>query len=206
MRQYPSKGIEDAVRALSSFPGIGEKSALRMVLFLIGNEKDLGLGIADKIKSLLESIRFCKSCGNVSDNEECSICLNPLRDRETICLVSDIRDIMAIEQTGHYRGLYHVLGGLISPMEGIGPEDLRIEELMERLGNSECKELIIALSGTMEGETTAYYISNMLRDAPLKVSSLARGISVGAELEYADEITLSRSFANRTPLNPGDQK
>ena len=196
---YSSKLLEKAVEEFAKLPGIGKKTALRLVLNLLNREVDDVTRFATAITSLREEIRFCKKCHNISDIEICQLCSNPSRDNSTLCVVEDIRDVMAIENTQQYRGLYHVLGGVISPMDGIGPQHLNIESLIDKVNSGEVKEIILALSTTMEGDTTNFYIFKKLKEAPVKVSTIARGIAFGDELEYADEITLGRSIANRLP-------
>ncbi|GAA4374056.1 recombination mediator RecR [Hymenobacter koreensis] len=198
--EFPSKLIENAVGELAKLPGIGRKTALRLALHLLKAETETTSSLAEALAKMRFEIRYCNTCYNISDTEECSICANPLRDRGTVCVVSDIRDVIAIENTGQYQGVYHVLGGVISPIEGIGPADLHIEPLMDRMKGeeSEVKEVILAISPTMEGDTTAFYLTRRLREfAEVHISSIARGIPVGGELEYADEITLGRSIVER---------
>lgn len=197
---FPSKLIENAVGELSKLPGIGKKTALRLALHLLKAETDTTATLAEALAKMRFEIRYCDTCHNISDTAECSICANKLRDHSIICVVSDIRDVIAIENTGQYKGGYHVLGGVISPIEGVGPSDLQIDSLVERISapNSEIKEIILAISPTMEGDTTAFYLSRKLRDfAEVHISSIARGIPMGGELEYADEITLGRSIVER---------
>jgi|TARA_B100001996_G_C18653477_1_gene590330 recombination protein RecR len=196
---YSSKLLEKAVEEFAKLPGIGKKTALRLVLNLLNREVDDVTRFATAITSLREEIRFCKKCHNISDIEICQLCSNPSRDNSTLCVVEDIRDVMAIENTQQYRGLYHVLGGVISPMDGIGPQHLNIESLIDKVNSGEVKEIIFALSTTMEGDTTNFYIFKKLKETSVKVSTIARGIAFGDELEYADEITLGRSIANRLP-------
>ena len=196
---YSSNLLEKAVEEFAKLPGIGKKTALRLVLNLLNREVDDVTRFATAITSLREKIRFCKKCHNISDIEICQLCSNPSRDNSTLCVVEDIRDVMAIENTQQYRGLYHVLGGVISPMDGIGPQHLNIESLIDKVNSGEVKEIIFALSTTMEGDTTNFYIFKKLKETPVKVSTIARGIAFGDELEYADEITLGRSIANRLP-------
>ncbi|AYA37043.1 recombination protein RecR [Hymenobacter oligotrophus] len=198
--EFPSKLIENAVAELSKLPGIGRKTALRLALHLLKAETETTSSLAEALAKMRFDIRYCNSCFNISDTEQCSICANPLRDHSTVCVVSDIRDVIAIENTGQYQGVYHVLGGVISPIEGIGPSDLHIEPLMDRMQGEEgeVKEVILAISPTMEGDTTAFYLTRRLREFPeVHISSIARGIPVGGELEYADEITLGRSIVER---------
>ena len=196
---YSSKLLELAVEEFSKLPGIGKKTALRLVLNLLKREKDEVDRFASAMKNLRDGIRYCKKCHNISDVEFCQLCSNPNRDALTLCVVEDIRDVMAVENTQQYKGLYHVLGGVISPMEGIGPQHLNIESLIQKVKSGEVKEIIFALSTTMEGDTTNFYIFKKLKEYTIKVSTIARGIAFGDELEYADEITLGRSIANRLP-------
>ena len=196
---YSSKLLEKAVEEFAKLPGIGKKTALLLVLNLLNREVDDVTRFATAITSLSEEIRFCKKCHNISDIEICQLCSNPSRDNSTLCVVEDIRDVMAIENTQQYKGLYHVLGGVISPMDGIGPKHLNIESLIDKVNSGEVKEIIFALSTTMEGDTTNFYIFKKLKETSVKVSTIARGIAFGDELEYADEITLGRSIANRLP-------
>ena len=198
-QQYPSQLLEKAVQQFAKLPGIGRKTALRLVLHLLRQEEEEVTQLADAISRMRKEVRRCKVCHNISDSELCPICSNPRRDSSTICVVENIQDVMAVENTQQFHGLYHVLGGVISPMDGIGPSDLEIESLVERVSNGEVKEVILALSSTMEGDTTNFYIFRKL--APyhdVKISIIARGISVGDELEYTDEVTLGRSILNRT--------
>jgi len=195
---FPSKLIENAVDELAKLPGIGRKTALRLVLHLLKEETTETQSLSEALVKMREDITYCKNCHNISDTEICNICANPLRDRSMVCVVSDIRDVIAIENTGQYKGLYHVLGGVISPIEGIGPSDLTIGSLVERLADSEVKEIVLAISPTMEGDTTAFYITRKLRDFKVRITTIARGVPVGGELEYTDEITLGRSIIERT--------
>jgi recombination protein RecR len=186
---------------MSSLPGIGRKTALRLVLALIKRDDTRVERFAKSFTDLKTNIQFCAKCYNLSDNEHCAICINPSRDHSTICVVEDIRDVMAIESTQQYRGVYHVLGGRISPMDGVGPSELTLEALKNRVSQSaDVTEIILALSATMEGDTTNFYIFRMLDKAEVKMTTLARGVGIGTELEYADEITLGRSILNRTPF------
>ncbi len=195
-----SQLVQDAVNAFARFPGIGRKSALKLVLHLLRREPSEALGLGDALKRLVEEIRYCERCSHFSDHALCSVCSNSRRQHETVCVVADPRDLMAIEQTGRYSGVYHVLGGLIAPLEGVQPEQLRIEELMARVESGVVKEVVLALNSTHEGETTAFYLSRRLANTPVTLSTLARGVAVGAELEYADELTLGRSIADRVPF------
>lgn len=201
--EYPSKLIEDAVNQISKLPGIGKKTALRLVLHLIKSKEESTLLLTDALNKLRSGIRFCNKCHNITDTEVCAICTSGRRDKSIVCVVEDANDVMAIENTAQYNGLYHVLGGVISPINGIGPNELKIETLVNRLnhGQSEIKELILALSPTMEGDTTAFYIHRRIKDLSVKVSVIARGVPVGGDLEYADEITLGRSILGRTLFN-----
>ena len=200
---YPSKLIEDAVNQISKLPGIGKKTALRLVLHLIKDKEESTTALTESLNKLRYGIRFCTRCHNITDTEICSICTSHRRDRSILCVVEDANDVMAIENTAQFNGLYHVLGGVISPINGVGPSELKIESLVSRLnhGQSEIKELILALSPTMEGDTTAFYIHRRIKDLSLKVSVIARGVPVGGDLEYADEITLGRSILGRTLFN-----
>ena len=197
--QFPSKLIEDAVNGFATLPGIGKKTALRLVMHLLQkDEKDTQI-IATAILKMRNEIKFCKTCHNVSDDDICSICNNSYRDKSVVCIVENFRDIIAIENTRHYNGLYHVLEGLISPMDGIGPEQLNIESLLKRIKEDEIKEVIMALNPTIDGDTTIFYLSKVLAEYSIKITSIARGIAFGGELEYVDEITLARSIQSRFP-------
>jgi recombination protein RecR len=197
--KYPSKLLENAVNEFSKLPGIGRKSALRLVLHLLRQDVEKVNYFGNSIIQLRNEIKHCKICHNISDFDVCQICNNHARNRSVICVVENIRDVMSIENTQQFNGLYHVLGGIISPMDGIGPSELEIESLIKRVGNGEIIEIILALSTTMEGDTTNFYIYRKLKDKEVRVTTLARGVSVGDELEYTDEITLGRSLANRVP-------
>ena len=196
---FSSKLVEQAVAAFSSLPGIGKKSALRLVLHLIKQETEVSEQFAEAIVQMRKNIQECKTCHNISDKEVCNVCADSSRDHSLVCVVETIRDVMAIEDTGQYKGLYHVLGGVISPIEGVGPNDLNIDSLLARTKQHNIKEIIMAISPTIEGDTTIFYLSKQLQDSPIKVSTIARGISFGGELEYADEVTLGRSIAARVP-------
>jgi len=199
--EHSSKYIENAVEEMASLPGIGRKTALRLVLSLIKRDQVRVERFAKSFIDLKTNIVFCQICFNLSDHERCSICSNSNRDHSTICVVEDIRDVMAIEATQQYKGVYHVLGGRISPMDGVGPTDLKLLELKSRVTDQEgVKELILALSATMEGDTTNFYIYKLLDSHEVEISTIARGVGIGTELEYADEITLGRSILNRTPF------
>ena len=198
---YPSKVLSKAVEEIAGLPGIGKKSALRLALHLLRQPSSQGIALGSAIQNLVTDIRYCKDCHNFSDSEICDICSDEKRSDELLCIVEDVRDVMAIENTGKYRGKYLVLGGKISPMEGIGPSQLRIGSIEKKLNEGVVKELIFALSATMEGDTTAYYIYKKFKTQQILFSSIARGIAVGDELEYADEISLGRSITNRTVYN-----
>lgn len=198
-QQYPSLLLERAVEEFSKLPGIGRKTALRLVLHLLRQETADVEQLAEAVVTLKREVKHCKCCYNISDTDICPICANPRRDRKTICVVENIQDVMAIENTQQFQGLYHVLGGIISPMDGISPSDIEIDSLVSRVEEGEVQEVIMALSPTMEGDTTSFYIYRKLaRFNDVKISQIARGISVGDELEYTDEITLGRSILNRT--------
>ncbi len=197
---YPSKLLEQAVREFASLPGIGSKTALRLVLHLLKQDSEDVESFGNSMIELKRNIHHCKTCQNISDTETCQICSNPNRDNNLICVVENIRDVMSIENTNQYSGLYHVLGGIISPIDGIGPADLTIDSLEQRVKEGGIDEVILALSTTMEGDTTNFYIYKRLNSYPVNVSTLARGVSTGDELEYADEVTLGRSIVDRTPF------
>lgn len=201
--QYPSQLLEKAVNEFSKLPGIGRKTAMRLVLHLLRQDDATVDAFGNSIMTLKHEVKYCHVCHNISDSETCNICANPLRDSSSVCVVESIRDVMAIEATQQYRGLYHVLGGVISPMESIGPNDLEIQSLIDRVKAGGVKEVILALSTTMEGDTTNFFIYRKLKDEPVKISVLARGVSVGDELQYTDEVTLGRSIINRTPYTGG---
>jgi recombination protein RecR len=201
IQQYPSRLLETSVQEFAKLPGIGRKTALRLVLHLLRQERSEVEQFANAISNMRREVRFCKVCHNVSDEETCPICADKRRDAQTICVVENIQDVMAIENTQQFHGLYHVLGGVISPMDGIGPSDLEIDSLVDRVTSGDVKEVILALSPTMEGDTTNFYIFRKLAGSDVKISVIARGISVGNELEYTDEVTLGRSILNRTPFD-----
>lgn len=196
---FSSKLIQDAVEQFSRLPGIGRKSALRLTLHLLKMDKNEVRDFGEAFINLRENINYCKECNNISDVDICELCSNPNREEHTVCVVEDIRDVMAIENTHQFKGKYHVLGGVISPLDGIGPDDVTIDSLVEKVAQGKIKEIILALSTTMEGDTTNFYIFKRLKDYDIKMTVIARGISVGDELEYADELTLGRSIVNRTP-------
>ena len=199
-QQYPSQLLEKAVTEFAKLPGIGRKTALRLVLHLLRQPAEDVEGFATAVSRMKQEVRYCRVCHNISDEEVCPICSDHRRDRSTVCVVENIQDVLAVENTQQYHGLYHVLGGIISPMDGIGPADLEIDSLVERVRRGGIEEVILALSSTMEGDTTNFYISRKLSDVDVKLSVIARGISVGNELEYTDEVTLGRSIMNRIPF------
>lgn len=196
---FSSKLLENAVNEFGKLPGVGQKTALRLVLHLLKQTKEETFSFTNSIDQMKEHIKHCKVCFNISDLEICEICASPQRDRSIICVVEDTRDVMAIENTSQYFGVYHVLGGLISPMDGIGPSDLFIDSLVQRVATTPVKEVILALSATMEGDTTLFYLYKRLKDFQIPITTIARGIAFGGELEYADEITLGRSIVTRVP-------
>jgi recombination protein RecR len=197
-QQYPSALLERAINEFAKLPGVGRKTALRLVLHLLRQDNDAVEAFGNSVITLKHDVKYCRVCHNISDTDVCLICANPSRDASTICVVENIRDVMIIEATQQFKGLYHVLGGVISPMDGIGPSDLQIESLVERVKVGGVNEVILALSTTMEGDTTSFYIYRKLEQTGVKLSVLARGVSVGDELEYTDEVTLGRSIVNRT--------
>ncbi|RLD88691.1 MAG: recombination protein RecR [Bacteroidetes bacterium] len=200
MNEYSSKLLENTVNELSRLPGIGKKTALRLALHILKDDELYAEKLGDAIVKMRREIKFCKRCNNISDNDLCEICTNHKRDENTICVVEDTRDVMAIENTAQFNGLYHVLGGIINPMEGIGPNDIAIRHLIERINTEEIKEIILALPATVEGDTTNYYIFKLVKEFGIKVTTIARGVAIGDELEYTDEITLGRSILNRLPF------
>lgn len=198
--EFSSKLLQNAVDQMSQLPGVGKRTALRFVLHLLRQPTSHTNQLTQALNDVRSQIKFCKKCHNISDSDLCDICQNPKRDESIICVVEDIRDVLAIENTASYKGLYHVLGGKISPMDGVGPNELNIQSLIARVKSGQVNELIFALSATMEGDTTNFYIFKQLSDVNIKTSTIARGIAVGNELEYADEVTLSRSIQNRIPF------
>ena len=198
---YPSKVLEKAVDEMSNLPGIGKRTALRLVLHMLNRPKSQTVALSEALSHLMEDIKYCQHCHTISDQDVCEICNNPLRDESLICVVEDVRDVMAIENTGQFKGKYHVLGGKISPMEGIGPGQLNIQTLIDRVKADEVKEIIFALSSTMEGDTTVFYLYRQMKNVELIFSTIARGLGVGDELEYADEATLVRSIQYRVPYS-----
>ncbi|MBQ8701626.1 MAG: recombination protein RecR [Prevotella sp.] len=200
-QNYPSQLLEKAVDEFAKLPGIGRKTALRLVLHLLRQDDETVDALAEALSRMKHEVKHCKTCHNISDEETCPICADHRRDASVVCVVENIQDVMAIENTQQFRGLYHVLGGIISPMDGIGPSDLEIDSLVKRVEEGEINEVILALSPTMEGDTTNFYIYRKLAHTDVKLSVIARGVSVGDELEYADEVTLGRSIVNRTPFD-----
>lgn len=197
-QEYASSLLETAINELSRLPGIGRKTALRLALHILRQDEKAGISLGEAIINLRKGIKYCSVCHNISETEICPVCSSPSRDTSTVCVVESVKDVMLFENTGQYHGLYHVLGGLISPMDGIGPGELEIESLINRVKDGSVAEIILALSATMEGETTNFYIYRRLGTLPVKITQLARGVSVGNEIEYTDEITLGRSLLNRT--------
>lgn len=197
---FSSSLLENAVNEFAKLPGIGKKTALRLVLHLIKEPQEEVSFFADTINRMRKEIKFCSNCMNVSDTDICNICSNPSRKQQLICVVENIRDVIAIESTQQFNGLYHVLGGVISPLDGIGPDQLNIDQLIKRIQTTETEELIFALSPNIQGDTTLFYISKKIKDLPVKITTISRGIAFGGELEYADEMTLARSLQNRQPV------
>lgn len=198
---YTSKLIEDAVNAFCKLPGIGKKTALRMVLHLLKEPEDTTKIFTESIAKMRTEIKFCQTCNNIADGEICSICANPSRKKELICVVENFRDLITIENTGQFSGVYHILGGLLSPLEGIGPDQLYINQLIDRIRQYQPRELIMALSPTIEGDTTVYYINKLVNNPDILISGIARGVAFGGELEYTDEITLGKAIAKRLPVD-----
>ena len=199
MDVYSSKLLNKAVEQFATLPGIGKRTALRLVLFLLKQEDHEVADFTEALSQLKRQVNYCKRCHNISDQEVCEICSNPARDASIVCVVEDIRDVIAIENTGQYRGMFHVLGGVISPIDGIGPQDLHIDSLLERISKEEIQEVVMALGSTMEGDTTNFFIYKKLKETPIKISTIARGMAVGDQIEYTDEITLGKSIRNRIP-------
>lgn len=197
--KIPSKLIEDTVNEFSKLPGIGKKTALRLALYLLKQDTEVAENFGNTVIKMRQDVCFCETCHNISDNEQCDICLSPSRNHELVCVVEGIRDVIAIENTHQYNGVYHVLGGVISPIDGIGPDNLNIESLLFKVKQGQIKELIMALNPTMEGDTTIFYLSKMMQNFDVKITSIARGVAFGGELEYVDELTLARSIASRMP-------
>ena len=198
--EFSSKLLEAAVNEMAQLPGIGKRTALRLVLHLLKQPKEQTVFLSSALTTFREEIKYCESCHTISDVAVCEICSNTKRNHQLICVVEDVRDVMAIENTGQYRGIYHVLGGKISPMDGIGPSQLKINSLVEKVNSGEVEEILFALSSTMEGDTTNFYIYKQIKDSKVVTSTIARGIAVGDELEYADEVTLGRSILQRIPF------
>lgn len=196
---YNSQLLDSAVAELAKLPGIGRKTALRLALHLLRQEPEVANALGEAVINMRKEVKYCKECHNISDKEICDICSDPRRDKTTVCVVENIKDLLTIESTHEHHGVYHVLGGVISPLEGVSPSDLEIESLTERVGQGKIKEVILALSPTMEGDTTNFYIFRKLAPYEVKVTMLARGVAVGNDLEYTDELTLGRAFANRVP-------
>ncbi len=199
MNNYSSRLLDQVVEEFAKLPGIGRKTALRLALHLLRSDSNNAERLADALVKMRNEVQFCKFCHNISDEEVCDICSNPKREKGTLCVVEDIRDVIAIENTSQYSGRYHILGGIISPMEGIGPEDLNIKNLVKRIQEEDIEEIILALPTTIEGDTTNFYIFKQIKGMEIMISTIARGISIGDELEYADELTLGRSILNRLP-------
>ena len=199
--KYPSALLENAVNELATLPGVGRKTALRLALYMLRRDPSYTENFARALVELRRDVKYCRVCHNICDEDMCSICVNPNRDHSLVCVVENIKEVMAIENTGQFKGVYHVLGGIISPMDGIGPNDLEIDSLVERVANGEIKEVILALSTTMEGDTTNFFIYRKLSPYSINISVIARGVSIGDEIEYADEVTLGRSILNRTSFN-----
>lgn len=201
MNDYSSKLLETAVSELSRLPGIGKKTALRLALHILKEDEGYAENLGGSIVKMRNEIKFCNTCHNISDSDTCEICSNAKRDNSTVCVVEDIRDVLAIEKTSQFTGLYHVLGGIINPIEGIGPNDLNIAQLVKRINISNINEIILALPATVEGDTTNYYIYKLIKEFGVKVTTIARGVAIGDDLEYTDEITLGRSILNRLPFS-----
>lgn len=201
--KYPSVLLENAVNELASLPGVGRKTALRLALHILRRNEEYIDNFASALVTLRHNVKYCKVCHNICDDDICSICSNPSRDHSMVCVVENVKEVMAIENTGQFKGVYHVLGGIISPMDGIGPSDLNIDSLIERVATGEVKEVLLALSTTMEGDTTNFFIYRKLSAYDVRVTVIARGVSIGDEIEYADEITLGRSIVNRVNFGDG---
>ncbi len=201
MQNFPSKKVSLAVEELAKLPGIGQRTAMRLALYILKQDEKYAESLGNAIISMRKDIRYCRKCHNISDHDICNICADSKRDQSLVCVVEDVRDVMAIENTSQYRGVYHVLGGIISPMEGLGPEDLTITQLISRIKEEPVDEIIMALPTTIEGDTTNYYIHKQIKNTDVKMSTLARGVSIGNDLEYADEVTLGRSIVNRQPYD-----
>jgi len=200
-RAYPSTLLENAVDELSALPGVGRKTALRLSLSLLRREPEYAERLGTALQALRRDVKYCRTCHNICDTDLCDICADTSRDRSTVCVVENVKDVMTVENTAQFRGLYHVLGGIISPIDGIGPADLEIDSLVKRVAEGEVREVVLALSTTMEGDTTNFFIYRKLSAYPVRVTVIARGVSIGDELEYADEVTLGRSILNRVEFN-----
>ena len=200
-RAYPSTLLENAVDELSALPGVGRKTALRLSLYLLRREPEYAERLGTALQALRRDVKYCRTCHNICDTDLCDICADTSRDRSTVCVVENVKDVMTVENTAQFRGLYHVLGGIISPIDGIGPADLEIDSLVKRVAEGEVREVVLALSTTMEGDTTNFFIYRKLSAYPVRVTVIARGVSIGDELEYADEVTLGRSILNRVEVN-----
>ena len=200
-RAYPSTLLENAVDELSALPGVGRKTALRLSLYLLRREPEYAERLGTALQTLRRDVKYCRTCHNICDTDLCDICADTSRDRSTVCVVENVKDVMMVENTAQFRGLYHVLGGIISPIDGIGPADLEIDSLVKRVAEGEVREVVLALSTTMEGDTTNFFIYRKLSAYPVRVTVIARGVSIGDELEYADEVTLGRSILNRVEFN-----
>ena len=200
-RAYPSTLLENAVDELSALPGVGRKTALRLSLYLLRREPEYAERLGTALQALRRDVKYCRTCHNICDTDLCDICADTSRDRSTVCVVENVKDVMTVENTAQFRGLYHVLGAIISPIDGIGPADLEIESLVKRVAEGEVREVVLALSTTMEGDTTNFFIYRKLSAYPVRVTVIARGVSIGDELEYADEVTLGRSILNRVEFN-----
>jgi len=200
-RAYPSTLLENAVDELSALPGVGRKTALRLSLYLLRREPEYAERLSSALQALRRDVKYCRTCHNICDTDLCDICADTSRDRSTVCVVENVKDVMTVENTAQFRGLYHVLGGIISPIDGIGPADLEIDSLVKRVAEGEVREVVLALSTTMEGDTTNFFIYRKLSAYPVRVTVIARGVSIGDELEYADEVTLGRSILNRVEFN-----
>lgn len=204
-RAYPSTLLENAVDELSALPGVGRKTALRLSLYLLRREPEYADRLGSALQALRRDVKYCRTCHNICDTELCDICADPMRDRTTVCVVENVKDVMTVENTAQFHGLYHVLGGIISPIDGVGPADLEIDSLVKRVASGEVREVVLALSTTMEGDTTNFFIYRKLSDYPVRVTVIARGVSIGDELEYADEVTLGRSILNRVEFNDANK-
>ena len=204
-RAYPSTLLENAVDELSALPGVGRKTALRLSLYLLRREPEYAERLGTALQALRRDVKYCRTCHNICDTDLCDICADTSRDRSTVCVVENVKDVMTVENTAQFHGLYHVLGGIISPIDGVGPADLEIDSLVKRVASGEVREVVLALSTTMEGDTTNFFIYRKLSDYSVRVTVIARGVSIGDELEYADEVTLGRSILNRVEFNDANK-